>query len=538
MSYHDKYLKFLYWNADSLRKKIHELYRFLQDNQIDICCISETCFNTDTLVPSHPQFVTHRFDRPQSTEDQRTAGGVAIIIRKSLKHTLVSSLPLKLLQCVGVKLQTNRGNFEVFSVYLPGGANRTQIEEHYENDIRKLTTRSNPYVIAGDLNSQHRSWNCQRSNVAGRILFDQQQRRDFLVLFSPNPTHFPYAANASPSTIDLLITNALLPTSNLVTHESASDHSMVTFTIELDQSTDEVPGRLIPDYKNANWQQYKSIVHEMINPQIQSNGPENLVSSKRQIDCMILKLTETMQYAKSEAIPMIRPARYSLHLPNHVMTKIRHRNRLRRQAKRYPALRAQLTTEVNHLQKEIQNEIERISNSNYNHMLSKIPDRGHPQKMWKLSKFLKNRKKFMPPLKHENQTYTTPTEKCEVLASSFAENFKNPLESYNQRHTRRVDQEVEAFLQSTHDDPIDFATKDELNFHIARLKLNRAPGEDQISNRLIKNLPPSDVTYLLIILNSCLRLSYFPQVWKNAKVIAIKKPEKPPNSPLSFGPSA
>lgn len=41
---------------------------------------------------------------------------------------------------------------------------------------------------------------------------------------------------------------------------------------------------------------------------------------------------------------------------------------------------------------------------------------------------------------------------------------------------------------------------------------------------------------LALIINACLKLSYFPEKWKHAKVIAIKKPNKPGSLPSSHRP--
>lgn len=52
--------------------------------------------------------------------------------------------------------------------------------------------------------------------------------------------------------------------------------------------------------------------------------------------------------------------------------------------------------------------------------------------------------------------------------------------------------------------------------------------------RCINDLPRKGVKYLTIIINECLKCSYFPLKFKEAKVIPIRKPNKPPDSPLSY----
>ncbi|GLV40957.1 hypothetical protein CBL_08531 [Carabus blaptoides fortunei] len=71
---------------------------------------------------------------------------------------------------------------------------------------------------------------------------------------------------------------------------------------------------------------------------------------------------------------------------------------------------------------------------------------------------------------------------------------------------------------------------------IASLRNHSAPGEDGISNTLLKQLPNSAITYLTTILNSCLQQGHYPSSWKTAIVIMISKPRKNLTNPASYRP--
>lgn len=71
---------------------------------------------------------------------------------------------------------------------------------------------------------------------------------------------------------------------------------------------------------------------------------------------------------------------------------------------------------------------------------------------------------------------------------------------------------------------------------INNLKKRKAPGFDNITNCLLKNLPQKAIIYITKIFNSCLLLNHFPSAWKTAKVIAIKKPGKDQSIPSSYRP--
>lgn len=69
-----------------------------------------------------------------------------------------------------------------------------------------------------------------------------------------------------------------------------------------------------------------------------------------------------------------------------------------------------------------------------------------------------------------------------------------------------------------------------------KLKTRKAPGLDNVSNILVKNLPQKGFVLLTKIFNACFKFNYFPSVWKTAKVIAIHKPGKDTSDPTSYRP--
>ena len=71
---------------------------------------------------------------------------------------------------------------------------------------------------------------------------------------------------------------------------------------------------------------------------------------------------------------------------------------------------------------------------------------------------------------------------------------------------------------------------------ISSLKRRTAPGEDGITHVLIHHFSTAAINHLAFLFNSTLTLGHFPRSWKQAKVIAILKPRKPPPNPESYRP--
>jgi hypothetical protein len=66
--------------------------------------------------------------------------------------------------------------------------------------------------------------------------------------------------------------------------------------------------------------------------------------------------------------------------------------------------------------------------------------------------------------------------------------------------------------------------------------LKKACGIDGILNECLRHLPRRKLVHLTHFYNHCLRLSYFPNAWKEAKIITLPKPGKDPKFPQNLRP--
>lgn len=530
-------LNLLQWNANSLLNRIHELYHFMNEEHTHIACISETFLVETDNIPSHPDYLIYRLDRQQLTNGHRS-GGVAIIIRRNIKHRQLGYLNTKLLEVIGLELSLQDGSkIQIYSAYLPGGATNNLIRQHYKHDIRLLTNRNVSFFAMGDLNSRHRLWNCTRANPAGNILFNEHQQQQFLIYHPDAPTFFPTQNNYTPSYIDLVLSNGIHQLSESDTHESSSDHQMITHKIETNNRHQRSQHRQIPLFRAANWPRYKAMIQNNLG---NIELPDlSTITTTTQVDSLVSSLTDEILKAQELTVPLVTPTPYALNITPEIKQKIVYRNTLKRQSQRPHNIniRPLLRFHINHINKEIQDDINEIANENFNHMLSTIPHDGQNKKLWQTSRFLKNRNRYMPPLKTSNTLAITPVEKSNALADQFIQNHANPLSTHNGSFTRHVHSTTTRYInQPINTSDISFTSVNEIQDCVRRLKNSKAPGIDKVHNSLIKNLPPLAFVLLTLIINSCLKLSYFPNQWKHAKVIGIKKPNKPASAASSYRP--
>jgi hypothetical protein len=100
---------------------------------------------------------------------------------------------------------------------------------------------------------------------------------------------------------------------------------------------------------------------------------------------------------------------------------------------------------------------------------------------------------------------------------------------------KTVDVALGSYFISPASEP-QLTTPDEVHEGIRGLTFNKAPGPNGVPNRALKHLPKRTVSILARIINAVIRTHYFPQTWKDARVISILKPGKDPGLPSSYWP--
>jgi hypothetical protein len=285
-------LRIITWNADSISPKKHEFFDFLLENEIDIGLINETYLKRG-ITFSHPEFRCYRLDR----EGQRTKGGVAIVVRRNLSHSLLPSFNTKILECIGVSVISTSGPIHFISVYRPGGRNSPVDIANFKSDTIKLTTSRTSFFLCGDLNARHSSWGCTRANQAGKVLFECSG--NFAIFHPPTHTRIPLNRMQNPSTLDIVLSNGLHDIENMsALTELSSDHLPVYFEICSD-SRRETPDHFVFNYKVADWNRYRQILDSSVNLDFSLDS----IEESSQVDSMIENFTAALLDARSQSVP-------------------------------------------------------------------------------------------------------------------------------------------------------------------------------------------------------------------------------------------
>lgn len=517
-------LQLIFWNAQSIRKKKLEFFTFLKRESIDISFISET-FLTHNDSCYDPEYYTFRLDRPN-----RRGGGVALFVKKNIKCTLLPVPKTKVIESIAVEMFCANHKITFVSVYYNGSTDQTETQL-FREDIRILYNLAPNLILAGDLNSKHNFWNCNRNNLTGNILYQEMNAQGFIIHFPDSPTHFPHNRN-QPSTIDLMITKGSPIISNLSTlNEFSSDHFPVKCKL-FEHVNYETMNDFYKDFKNANWSAYS----RFINLKCLEPNPTEL-NSPEDIENAVHRFCEILSEADLLYIPRNQKTFSAISLPNDILALIGQRKAKNRMWKRTQNM--QIKRERDFLSTLIEQKIKDRVNNNFSNLIETLnSDPGNYRKrFWKISRILKTKKKPIPPLILNDDTLITNAEKSETLANYFESIHQLTLQDSTNSHDRIIETTASRVdLDNIEDNSFNPINLNEIRFQISRSKNNKAPGLDCITNQHLKQLPDSAISLLMFIFNACFFLSYFPKIWKTAIIKSICKPGKDPHLISSYRP--
>jgi hypothetical protein len=160
-----------------------------------------------------------------------------------------------------------------------------------------------------------------------------------------------------------------------------------------------------------------------------------------------------------------------------------------------------------------------------------------PQAIWFIAKSLQKRDGPRTPTAIHGTTGLKfyPSDKANANADCLDIQF-TPYDLSDDNHERRVEAGVLALLETVDISPPQRIIPCDLKKLINFLKLRKACGIDGFPNECLRHLPRRPFVHLTHLFKHCLRLSHFPNLWKEAKVITLPKPGKDPKFPQNLRP--
>lgn len=505
----------LLWNANGLIHQKNELSAFLKSKSIDILLISESHLTPNSSFKI-PGYSTHLCNHPDGTAH----AGSAIIIKSFIKHTILPPYQNNTIQATNISLTLNHIPTTISSAYFRPG------QVINSNDFT-LFFRSlgNHFLVGGDFNSKHPSWGFSSPNTRGRALNNFIQNNNLKIISPPNPTYWPSHNNRRPDVLEFFVTNLPSHINHTIinTSDLSSDHTPVILTLNNTHTSTTNYPTITPG--KTNWQKFSNTLSNHISLNTPLKTPLDL-------DNAVLSFTSAIQNSAKNSSSLSPTTPYSAQvLPPHISQLLIDKRRARCKWQRTHLPNDK--TNYNKLANSLRNILRKHNSEKYLSYLKSLSNSDNS--LWRATKNTLSEKSKIPPLRNpDNSLAISNLDKANLFASDLENRFTPHPDILNINHCQLVETTLQNTLPMCL--PTHHTSPSEVLNIIKKLRNNKSPGHDMITNKIAKKLPRKAVLFLTYIYNSILRLSYIPPSWKHSVIILIHKTGKPPDSPASYRP--
>ncbi|GFT00452.1 RNA-directed DNA polymerase from mobile element jockey [Trichonephila clavipes] len=313
----------------------------------------------------------------------RTAGGTAIYCKSNFVQSRAPLPGIQYMDATAIGIKIN--NFPPLRVVSAYARFCAEINRKFpEKDFLKILNSGNNLIIAGDLNTAHKTWNNTRSNNFGfrlkRIIQNYPNAR---IIAPYTPTHINSRSRpvVRDSITDLAVFKNIPFNYDIrVIDDLCSDHLPVILTLYTNSDTMKIPEQF-----STNWENFRFLLKNK--PLLIPASPSN-----EHLDVAIGRLGENI----SEALVAASKSKFKtapIKLPPDIRSKIRHRNRVRRfwQRSRDPALKNELRT----ISSEIASDSRHLSRTRWEKTIEELSP--ETCTLWRRTFFLKKPFHHIPP---------------------------------------------------------------------------------------------------------------------------------------------
>jgi hypothetical protein len=257
------------WNSNGLLNHIPDITIFLSIHKVDILLISESHATNRTVIKI-PKYTVYYANHP----DGRAHGGLAIIIKNSLRHRELRPYITDKIQSAKVKIETSIGPITIATIYSPPRHMvSTQEYQHYFN------TLGFHFIAAGDWNAKRINWGSRLTTLKGKNLLDAIHQDDLCHLSTGEPTYWRADRNKIPDFLDFAITKwiSTIHCDIKSNFDLSSDHSPIIITVSTEILFKEPVPQLYT--KQTNWGKYQEFINQKIKLNIRLKERQNRSSS-------------------------------------------------------------------------------------------------------------------------------------------------------------------------------------------------------------------------------------------------------------------
>ncbi|GFX55666.1 RNA-directed DNA polymerase from mobile element jockey [Trichonephila clavipes] len=443
----------------------------------------------DPQIANYRLFKDDRIEFPHTV----TRGGTAIYCKNEIVHNRVPLPATPGIDATAVQIKIkNAPPLNIISAYIRKSAQSRFPSE----DFKKIFNSGSNCIIAGDFNASHVDWHNVKNTRYGISLRNLVSNLRGAKLVAPQTATHLQPRQRFGSVIDLAVFKHIPYNHSVrVLSDLSSDHYPVILEINLNTSLIKNPEQL-----STNWSNFKFVLSKKPLPSTDLTSNENIELAISELNQNFSEAFVEASKPKFKNAPKILSPRLNPKFINATAKDIK-----------------------SHSQAQWEKHIEALSPED--------------NTLWRNSSLLRKPFRSIPPLKGAlGSTAITPIEKAEVIADSLQEQFEPNHVADREVFDQRIHEEVANFLATPHVQEIEPTTPTEVLTYVQRIKPKKSPGLDQISNRMLKNLPLKFLLFITFLINQLFKNNYFPDSWKTAVVIPILKPDKNPELAQNYRP--
>nr|KAG5710141.1 hypothetical protein BaRGS_006660 [Batillaria attramentaria] len=504
-------INIMHWNAEGVSNKKTELEHFLQQNDINICCLQET------HLQEGKSFKIRGYQAFRSDRQGRNKGGVLTLVRNNINASQTKTF-MEEAEYVEVKIRTKDSDISIVNYYCPN-------DKMLSLDTIQVPDRG--FLITGDFNSQSQSWGYNTLDKRGEEIEDWQDENHLILVNDPtDPPTFYSRRWHTTTTPDLALCTEDIHKniSRTVTAQlGGSDHRPVLLTIS--GSTSDPPQQPRWNYKKAKWGLFSIRTNELT---------KNIEVDGKNINNAIKEFNASIIQAAKEAIPRGVRKNYTPYWTAELQRTHDELSKAREEAETNPSQDNNIKlqeTKAKFLRKK--SEAQRRS---WREKTAGLNMERETTKLWRLTRALNDEgtKGQKITLEEDGKTLTGKTA-ANAFAQAYAQASNTPIPQLLLKDIRREEKE-RSTNKEAHDSMKQEITIVELLKAIKQLKKKKSPGPDNITNEMLQHLGNTALHKLLDIFNLSWTEGQVPQCWKEAKMIPVLKKGKNRTKVLSYRP--
>ena len=518
-------------NIRSLNLHCENLTAMLQNlgNKFDFITLSEIgAGNIDIGAAS----LVDRYNIAYKIPEKNKFGGSCILIKKEISYSLRYDLSLKCDDVEDIWIESHDSHQPIIigSIYRHPGRDINNFTHSFENVLSKLQKENGTVFIGGDF------------NIDGLKVDNNSKTRDYYnTVLSHNFLPTITLPTRITDTTATVIDNILMKLDNRTINDNIESGNIYT------DITDHLPNFVIIKV-NDNKLNAKNIITDR--PLVRLQGQENInrfkqllsrekfndVYDEKDPDVILDMIYKKLKQAYNISFPLVKLSRKKMKdkkwITKGIRKSINKKSNLYKKYLNYPnETNRNIYTRYKNV---LTNVIRKAKEMYYKQIIDE--QKKDLRSLWKIANPLTNPKKVKSK-KNINkiiQNGTTITNEKEI-ADSLNDHFTNIGNRLIQKHNYNDNKLFQNYLKSSSDRSMYMfpTNKMEIAKIVAAFKIKKAPGDDELTNKIIKAC--FDLIPLEHLCNQTIKTGKYPDALKVGKVIPIHKGNSP-DDPNNYRP--